>query len=74
MPVRANEAPLDPTLELSLRDAVRPSNTENERRLPYLRRWLYAFLVAAVAWVVVAHFAWRDLAVDVRPLITRLLG
>jgi type VI secretion system protein ImpK len=43
------------------------------RRLPYLRRWLYAAAGVVAAWLVAAHLVWRHLIADLEPLLERIL-
>jgi type VI secretion system protein ImpK len=44
------------------------------RRLPYLRRWLWAGVGVVLLWVVAAHLLWANLISDMAPLLGRIMA
>jgi len=43
------------------------------RELPYLRRWVIAFVVLIALWILVSHLVWWELTRDLRPLLERIV-
>jgi len=43
-------------------------------RLPYLRRWIYAFFILFLLWALIAHPIWRGLVSQMEPAIRSILG
>lgn len=43
------------------------------RELPYLRRWVLAFVVLVAVWILASHLAWWELTRDLWPLLDRIV-
>lgn len=44
------------------------------RELPYLRRWVTAFVVLVALWIFGSHLVWWKLTRDLRPLLERIVA
>jgi type VI secretion system protein ImpK len=61
-------------LELAPGSAVSGPLPGIERRLPYLRRWVWTLATVTVLWLVVSQLLWNRLTGDLTALLNRILG